>query len=55
VSRQLTDADGPAVELVDLDAVASKLPYFEQNKISEDDWRERIALRHQQIQARMLG
>ena len=55
VSRQLTDADGPTVELVDLDAVASKLPYFEHNKISEDDWRARIALRHQQIQARMLG
>ncbi len=55
VSRELTDADGPTVELVDLDAVASKLPYFEQNKISEDDWRGRIALRHQQIQARMLG
>jgi hypothetical protein len=55
VSRQLTDADGPTVELVDLDAVASKLPYFEHNKISEDDWRARITLRQQQIQARMLG
>ena len=55
VSRQLTDSDGPTVELVDLDAVAGKLPYFEHNKISEDDWRARIALRQQQIQARMLG
>ncbi len=55
VSRQLTDADGPTVELVDLGAVASKLPYFDYNKISEDDWRARISLRHQQIQARMLG
>ena len=55
VSRQLTDSDGPTVELVDLDAVAGKLPYFEHNKISEDDWRARIALRQEQIQARMLG
>ena len=55
VSRQLTDSDGPTVELVDLDAVAGKLPYFEHNKISEDDWRARIALRQKQIQARMLG
>jgi hypothetical protein len=55
VSRQLTDSDGPTVELVDLDAVAGKFPYFEHNKISEDDWRARIALRQQQIQARMLG
>ena len=55
VSRQLTDADGPAVELVDLDAVPTKLPYFDHNKISDDQWRERIALRQQQIAARMLG
>ncbi|AFC41763.1 MULTISPECIES: hypothetical protein [Mycobacterium] len=55
VSRQLTDVDGPTVELVDIDAVPAALPYFEHNKISEDDWRARIALRHQQIQARMLG
>ncbi len=55
VSRELTAADGPTVEVVDLDAVASKLPHFEHNKISDDDWRARIALRQQQIQARMLG
>lgn len=55
VSRQLTDADGPTVELVDIDAVPAKLPFFDHNKISEDDWRARIALRQVQIQARMLG
>ncbi|GAB1811409.1 hypothetical protein [Mycobacterium sp. MUNTM1] len=55
VSRELTDADGPTVEVVDIDKVSAALPYFEHNKISEDDWRARIALRHQQIQARMLG
>ena len=55
VSRELTHADGPTVELVDIDKVSAALPYFEHNKISEDDWRARIALRHQQIQARMLG
>ncbi|GJO20476.1 hypothetical protein DE4576_00923 [Mycobacterium marinum] len=55
VSRQLTDADGPSVELVDFDAVGSVLPYLEHNKISEEDWRARIALRQKQIAARMLG
>jgi hypothetical protein len=55
VSRQLTDADGPTVEVVDIDKVPAALPYYDHNKISEDDWRARIALRHQQIQARMLG
>jgi hypothetical protein len=55
VSRELTAADGPTVELVDFDAVPAALPYFEHNKISEDQWRERITLRQQQIAARMLG
>lgn len=55
VSRQLTEADGPTVELVDVDAIPTTLPYFEHNKISEDEWRARIALRQQQIAARMLG
>ncbi|OBF72054.1 hypothetical protein A5750_18075 [Mycobacterium sp. 852002-51613_SCH5001154] len=55
VSRQLTEADGPTVELVDFDAVPATLPYFEHNKISDDEWRARIALRQQQIAARMLG
>lgn len=55
VSRQLTEADGPTVELVDFDTVPAKLPYYEHNKISDDEWRARIALRQQQIAARMLG
>jgi hypothetical protein len=55
VSRQLTEADGPTVELVDLDALPASLPHFEHNKISDEDWRTRIALRQQQIAARMLG
>jgi hypothetical protein len=55
VSRQLTEADGPSVELVDVDAIPTTLPYFEHNKISEDEWRARITLRQQQIAARMLG
>ena len=55
VSRQLTDADGPTVELVDLGAVPSRLPYFTHNTISGDQWRARIALRQMQIAARMLG
>ncbi|EFG77623.1 hypothetical protein HMPREF0591_2432 [Mycobacterium parascrofulaceum ATCC BAA-614] len=55
VSRELTEADGPTVELVDFDAIPAKLPHYEHNKISDDEWRARIALRQQQIAARMLG
>jgi hypothetical protein len=55
VSRALTEADGPAVELVDFDAVPGTLPYYEHNEISEDAWRARIAQRQNQIATRMLG
>lgn len=55
VSRQLTEVDGPTVELVDIDKVADALPHHAANKISEQDWRERIALRQKQIGERMVG
>jgi hypothetical protein len=55
LSRELTEADGPAVEVVDLDKVAAALPYYESNKISSEDWRARIALRQKQIGDRMVG
>ncbi|MEI7545440.1 MAG: hypothetical protein WCJ53_11525 [Mycobacteriaceae bacterium] len=55
VSRQLTEADGPTVELIDAGDVASRLPYYESNKISGADWRARIALRQKLIGDRMVG
>ena len=55
VSREMTPADGPSVELVDVGKVADTLPYYEANKISEEDWRARIALRQKQIGERMVG
>lgn len=55
VSRELTPADGPTVELVDAADVQAHLPYYEHNRISEHDWRARIALRQIQIQNRMVG
>ena len=55
VSRELTEADGPTAELVDFDKIAAALPYYEQNKISEEDWRARIAERQKQIGDRMVG
>ena len=55
VSRALTEADGPTVEVVVVAAVGDRLPYHDGNRISAGDWRERIALRQQQIQNRMVG
>jgi hypothetical protein len=55
VSRELTEADGPTAELVDFDAVPAALPFYETNKITDEDWRERIAQRQHAIASRMLG
>ena len=55
VSREMTPEDGPTCELVELSEVAAKLPYFAANKISDEDWRARIALRQKQINERMVG
>ncbi len=55
VSRELTEADGPTVELVDIDSVPRHLPHYPHNVISPERWRERIALRQSQIQNRMVG
>lgn len=55
LSRELTEADGPTVELLDVADVSKALPHYESNKITEDGWRARIALRQQQIANRMLG
>lgn len=55
VSREMTAEDGPTCEIVDVAQVAGVLPYYQQNKISDDDWRARIALRQKQINERMVG
>lgn len=55
LSREMTSADGPTVEVVDFEAIAAALPFYAHNKISEQDWQARIALRQSQIGERMLG
>ena len=54
VSRELTEADGPTVDLIDIGDVASFLPFHDSNEISPEDWRARIALRQKQIGDRMV-
>ena len=51
----MSEADGPTVEVVDIDKVAATLPHYESNKISDDEWQARIALRQKQIGDRMVG
>ncbi|MGD9621846.1 MAG: hypothetical protein AB7G47_18330 [Mycolicibacterium sp.] len=55
VSRKLTAADGPTVDLMAIDDVPEALPYYESNRISAAAWRARIALRQRQISERMVG
>lgn len=54
-SREFTPADGPSVEVVSLDEVAAKLPFHEQNKITPEDYADRIAARQAAVADRMLG
>ena len=55
VSREMTEADGPTLEVVDVDKVSDALPHHDSNTIFEQDWRARIALRQKQIGQRMVG
>jgi len=55
LSRELTESDGPTVELVANGAVAAALPFIDSNRISAENWQARIAQRQRQIAERMLG
>lgn len=55
VDRPLTEADGPTVEVVDFADVESKLPYYQTNTITPEDFRARIAARQAAVANRMLG
>jgi hypothetical protein len=55
LSRDLGPADGPQVEIVKADEVASHLPYFEQGRVTPEQWRARIAQRQASVADRMLG
>jgi hypothetical protein len=54
-SRELTAADGPTVEKVRFADLAAKLPYYEQARVTPDQWRARIAARQIAVANRMLG
>ena len=55
VSRELTAADGPAVEEVDVADLSARLPFFAQSRVTPAQWRERIAARQAAVADRMLG
>lgn len=55
VTRELTPADGPTVEVVDVDALPHVLPHYEHARITPGEWRARIAARQAAVADRMLG
>jgi hypothetical protein len=55
LSRELTAADGPAVEVVQAADIAHRLPYYDGAKISRPEYTDRIAARQSAVARRMLG
>jgi hypothetical protein len=55
LSRDLTPADGPAVQVAPLADLAQCLPYYQQATITTPEYRARIAARQSAVASRMLG
>jgi hypothetical protein len=55
LARDLKPSDGPEVEVVPVDSLASALPFHEQARISPERYAERIAARQAAVATRMVG
>ncbi|MFD2418280.1 hypothetical protein [Amycolatopsis pigmentata] len=55
LSGDLKPGDGPEVEVVGFDELPRKLPFYEQARVTPDQWRARIAARQAAVANRMLG
>ena len=55
VSRELTEADGPRMEIVGIEEIPGKLPYYRSNTITSESYAARIAGRQAAVADRMLG
>jgi hypothetical protein len=55
LTRELTDEDGPRVEVVPFGEVPGLLPYYDEARVSPPQWRARIAARQAAVAERMLG
>jgi hypothetical protein len=55
LTRELTAADGPDVEVVPCADLPGALPYHERAQVSAAEWRARIAARQAAVAERMLG
>ncbi|WP_236791776.1 hypothetical protein [Amycolatopsis sp. GM8] len=55
LSRDLTPADGPEFEVIKVDDLAGKLPFYDNAKITPGEFADRIAGRQAAVATRMLG
>ena len=55
LSRELSAADGPTVELVKHDELADVVPYFDQQRVTPAEYADRIAQRQRGVARRMLS
>jgi len=55
LARDLTAADGPSVEVVTFDDVPKHLPYYEDNRVTPEEYTARIADRQVGIARRMIS
>jgi hypothetical protein len=55
LSRELTPADGPTVEIVKVDDLPEALPFHAEQRITPEQWAERIAARQAAVADRMVA
>lgn len=55
VARDIEATEGPRVEVVGVDELADRLPYYEQARVTPDEWAARIRARQFATAGRMLG
>jgi hypothetical protein len=55
LTRPLTAADGPRVEVVPFDSLEQTLPYFKESRVSPEEYADRIAARQEGVARRMLS
>jgi len=55
LSRELTADDGPSVDVVPVAGLPQLLPYYEQARITQAEYRDKISVRQAAVAARMLG
>ncbi len=55
VAREMKPEDGPTVEVVPVGELAQRLPFYDEARITPEDWQARIAARQVAVAERMLG